>query len=121
MAHSDAGAAEPACGRSAASSSSGRDDCIMRGALGGARRCWLVLTVLLPLWALLSKSFQAADGSFVGLANFQAYFANPALAASICNSVWIAAGQHGDLRAARLRLRLWAHPDLHARRAACSG
>ena len=67
----------------------GRDDWIMRGALvalGG----WLVLTVLLPLWALLSKSFQAGDGSFVGLANFQAYFANPALATSIWNSVWVA-------------------------------
>ena len=40
-------------------------------------------------WALLSKSFQAADGSFVGLANFTTYFANPALANSIWNSVWI--------------------------------
>ena len=68
----------------------GRDDYIMRGAVV-ALALWLVLTVLLPLWALLSKSFQAADGSFVGLANFQAYFANPALATSIGNSVWIAA------------------------------
>src|SRR5262245_49849549 len=46
----------------------GRDDWIMRGALV-ALGVWLVLTVLLPLWSLLSKSFQAADGSFVGLAN----------------------------------------------------
>src|SRR3954468_20349232 len=50
-----------------------RDDLVMRGALL-ALGLWLVLTVLLPLWALLSKSFQAADGSFVGLANFGAYF-----------------------------------------------
>ena len=62
----------------------------MRGALV-ALGLWLVLTVLLPLWALLSKSFQAGDGSFVGLANFQAYFANPALATSIGNSVWVVA------------------------------
>lgn len=66
----------------------GRDDYIMRGAVV-ALALWLVLTVLLPLWALLSKSFQAADGSFIGLANFQAYFGNPALANSIGNSVWI--------------------------------
>ena len=66
----------------------GRDDWIMRAALLGLG-LWLVLTVLLPLWALLSKSFEAADGSFVGLANFQAYFANPALANSIWNSLWI--------------------------------
>lgn len=51
---------------------------------------WLVLTVLLPLGALLIKSLQAADGSFIGLANFAQYFANPALTQSIWNSVWIA-------------------------------
>ena len=66
----------------------GRDDWIMRGALV-ALGVWLVLTVLLPLWALLSKSFQGADGSFVGLANFVAYFANPRLAISIWHSVWV--------------------------------
>ena len=66
----------------------GRDDWIMRGALFGLG-AWLVLTVLLPLWALLSQSFEAADGSFVGLANFQAYFASPTLAASIWNSLWV--------------------------------
>jgi iron(III) transport system permease protein len=66
----------------------GRDDWIMRGAVV-ALGLWLIVTVLLPLWALLSKSFQAADGSFVGLANFQAYFASPALANSIWHSVWV--------------------------------
>ncbi|EJN12646.1 putative 2-aminoethylphosphonate ABC transporter, permease protein [Bradyrhizobium sp. YR681] len=66
----------------------GRDDWIMRGAVV-ALGLWLIVTVLLPLWALLSKSFQATDGSFVGLANFQAYFANPALADSIWHSVWV--------------------------------
>jgi len=67
----------------------GRDDYVMRRAVA-ALALWLVLTVLLPLWALLSKSFQAADGSFTGIANFQAYFANPAPANSIGNSVFIA-------------------------------
>ena len=66
----------------------GHDDWIMRGAVV-ALGLWLIITVLLPVWALLSKSFQAADGSFVGLANFQAYFANPALANSIWHSVWV--------------------------------
>jgi iron(III) transport system permease protein len=66
----------------------GHDDWIMRGAVV-ALGLWLIVTVLLPLWALLSKSFQAADGSFIGLANFQAYFANPALANSIWHSVWV--------------------------------
>ena len=67
----------------------GRDDLLMRGALV-LLALWLAVTVVLPLWALLSKSFQAADGSFAGLANFRAYFANPALATSIGNSLWIA-------------------------------
>ena len=31
---------------------------------------WLAVTIALPLWALLSKSFQNADGGFVGLANY---------------------------------------------------
>ena len=39
---------------------------------GGTGAVARAFTVLLPLWALLSKSFQAADGSFVGLVNFQA-------------------------------------------------
>lgn len=66
----------------------GSDDRMMRGAVV-ALGLWLTLTVLLPLWALLSKAFQAADGSFVGLANFAAYFANPTLAVSIWNSFWV--------------------------------
>jgi len=66
----------------------GQDDWIMRGAVI-VLALWLVITVLLPLWTLLSKSFQAGDGSFVGLANFAAYFANPVLASSILHSLWV--------------------------------
>src|ERR687893_1637169 len=51
---------------------------------------WLVLTIALPLWALLSKSFQNADGQFIGLANYLRYFSTPALFGSIFNSVAVA-------------------------------
>ena len=51
---------------------------------------WLVLTIALPLWTLLSKSFQSTDGHFVGLANYIRYFSTPALFNSIFNSVWVA-------------------------------
>src|SRR3954469_11389907 len=51
---------------------------------------WLLLTIALPLWALLSKSFQNTDGEFVGLANYIHYFSTPALFNSIFNSVWVA-------------------------------
>lgn len=50
----------------------------------------LVLIIALPLWVLLSKSFQDADGQFVGLANYIRYFSTPALFGSIFNSVWVA-------------------------------
>jgi iron(III) transport system permease protein len=51
---------------------------------------WLLITIALPLWALLSKSFQNSSGQFVGLANYIRYFSTPALFNSIFNSVWVA-------------------------------
>lgn len=51
---------------------------------------FLVLSIALPLATLLSKSFQNANGQFVGLANYLTYFRTPALVASLWNSVWIA-------------------------------
>jgi iron(III) transport system permease protein len=51
---------------------------------------WLLLTIALPLWTLLSKSFQNADGQFIGLANYIRYFSTPALFSSIFNSLWVA-------------------------------
>lgn len=51
---------------------------------------WLLITIALPLWALLSKSFQNIDGQFVGLANFATYFSTPTLFNSIFNSLWVA-------------------------------
>src|SRR6185295_18467344 len=51
---------------------------------------WLVLTIALPLWALLSKSFQNSSGGFIGLANYIRYFSTPTLYGSILNSVGVA-------------------------------
>src|SRR3954469_12262339 len=51
---------------------------------------WLVLSIALPLWALLSKSFQNANGEFIGLANYLRYFSTPSLFNSIFNSIGVA-------------------------------
>jgi iron(III) transport system permease protein len=67
-----------------------RDEWVARGAVV-AFALWLTVTVALPLWALLSKSFQNPRGEFVGLANYVAYFSSPALFASFWNSIFVAA------------------------------
>ncbi len=51
---------------------------------------WLILTIALPLWALLSKSFQNSSGAFVGLANYVRYFSTPTLFGSIYNTLGVA-------------------------------
>ena len=58
---------------------------------------WLVaalglFAVLLlgPLYSLLSKSVADGNGAFVGLANFQAYFASGGIARGLSHSLWIA-------------------------------
>ncbi|MBM3557919.1 MAG: putative 2-aminoethylphosphonate ABC transporter permease subunit, partial [Alphaproteobacteria bacterium] len=51
---------------------------------------FLVLFLLVPLWALLSKSFEDKSGAFVGLGNFARYFGTPALFQSVLNSLFIA-------------------------------
>ena len=50
----------------------------------------LVLSLALPLWSMLSKSFDNHDGDFVGVANYAEYFTTPALTYSIQNSLHIA-------------------------------
>jgi iron(III) transport system permease protein len=66
-----------------------RDDLLMRAGI-----ClligWLLLTLILPLWWLLSKSFQNQNGEFIGLANYLRYFSTPSLFASVWNSLFIA-------------------------------
>src|SRR3989440_7199395 len=51
---------------------------------------WLFLSIALPLWALLSKSFQNQNGEFVWLANYIRYFSTPSLFNSIFNSIGVA-------------------------------
>ena len=68
----------------------GRDDLVMRGGLLLVT-AWLGVAVVLPLWALLSKSVQGPDGQFVGLANFAAYIGTPALSSSVWSSLLVAA------------------------------
>jgi iron(III) transport system permease protein len=51
---------------------------------------WLLVTLLLPLWTLLTKSFENRDGEFIGLANYLQYFSTPALFVSVWNSLFIA-------------------------------
>jgi iron(III) transport system permease protein len=67
-----------------------RDELVMR-ALIVLLGLWLIVTVALPLWVLLQKSFQNADGAFVGLANYARYVSTPSLLASFWNSLFIAA------------------------------
>ena len=62
-----------------------RDDWIMRGSMI-AIGVFLVVAVILPLYAMLSKSFEDSEGSFVGLANYIEYFSTPSLFYSIYNS-----------------------------------
>ena len=66
-----------------------RDDWLMRGGIC-LMIVWLGITLILPLWWLLSKSFQNQDGQFVGLANYIQYFSTPALFASVWNSLFVA-------------------------------
>ena len=56
----------------------GTEGWIMRAGLAGLG-LYLTLTVVLPLYALLSKSFENKAGDFIGLANYVRYFAEPAL------------------------------------------
>ncbi len=50
---------------------------------------FLVVCVLLPLYSMLSKSFENADGDFIGLANYADYFSTPALFLSAINSLYV--------------------------------
>jgi iron(III) transport system permease protein len=67
----------------------GRDALLMR-LLMAVIGLYLVVTLALPLYAILSKSVQAKDGSFIGLVNYAQYFATPALSYSVWNSLTVA-------------------------------
>ncbi len=65
-----------------------RDDIVMRAGLV-LLIGWMLVTLVLPLWALLSKSFQNQNGEFVGLANYLLYFTTPSLFDSVWNSLYV--------------------------------
>ncbi len=50
---------------------------------------FLVLTILLPLYSMLSKSFEDAEGNFVGFANYAEYFSTPELVSSVEHTLTI--------------------------------
>jgi iron(III) transport system permease protein len=50
-----------------------------------------LIIVVLPLYALLSQSFEDKAGHFVGLDNFINYAKDPILRQSVLNSLWVAA------------------------------
>jgi len=65
-----------------------REEWGMRAGLG-LLALYLALTIAIPLFMLLRKCVEDADGNFVGLANFTKYFADPALSLSFENSFFI--------------------------------
>ena len=50
---------------------------------------FLLFFIVLPLYTLMSKSFENRNGDFVGLANYLEYFSTPALFLSAVNSLYI--------------------------------
>jgi len=64
------------------------EDWVMRLILLGIA-IYLLVAIVLPLYAILSKSFENADGGFIGLANYVKFFSTPALAWSIENSFFV--------------------------------
>ncbi|MGH8691512.1 MAG: putative 2-aminoethylphosphonate ABC transporter permease subunit, partial [Burkholderiales bacterium] len=49
----------------------------------------LALFLLAPMAAIFMRAVQDNDGNYVGLVHFANYFATPALARSVWNSVWV--------------------------------
>ncbi|MCE7729524.1 putative 2-aminoethylphosphonate ABC transporter permease subunit [Vibrio campbellii] len=62
-----------------------RDNLVLFGLLAGLSTM-MVLFILMPLWAMLTKSMQNANGEFVGLANFATYFSSSSLWVSVGNT-----------------------------------
>ncbi|WP_104035817.1 putative 2-aminoethylphosphonate ABC transporter permease subunit [Vibrio jasicida] len=62
-----------------------RDNLVLFGLLAGLSTM-MVLFILMPLWTMLTKSVQNANGEFVGLANFATYFSSSSLWVSVGNT-----------------------------------
>ena len=65
-----------------------RDDWLMRGCMV-VIGIFLLFFIVLPLYTLMSKSFENRNGDFVGLVNYLEYFSTPALFLSAVNSLYI--------------------------------
>ncbi len=65
------------------------EDWVMRGGLL-LLGLYLVISLLIPLYTVLAKSFQNEQGVFIGLAHYISYFSDPALSVSISHSLFIA-------------------------------
>jgi iron(III) transport system permease protein len=65
-----------------------RDDLIQGGGLV-IMTVFLIGAMLLPLYWILSKSFEDADKNFVGLANYVRYFSTPAMVTSAEHTIVI--------------------------------
>ena len=64
------------------------DDHIQAGGLA-LLAIGLLVAIFLPLYAMLSKSFQDAEGNFTGLANYREYFGTPTLVTSAQHTLTI--------------------------------
>ena len=64
------------------------EDWLMRAVLVGIA-LYLFVSIVLPLYAILSKSVENADGAFIGLDNYVKFFSTPALFWSIQNSLTV--------------------------------
>ena len=65
-----------------------RDDLIQGGGLV-ILAIFLLVVMLLPLYAMLSRSFQDEDRNFIGFANYLEYFSTPALVISAQHTMTI--------------------------------
>jgi len=65
-----------------------RDDLIQGGGLA-AMAAFLIVSMLLPLLWIFSKSFEDSDGNFLGLANYVKYFGTPSLVTSAEHTITI--------------------------------
>lgn len=50
---------------------------------------YIFIALAFPMYAILSKSFENKDGTFIGFENYQSYFENSSLVYSIYNSLFI--------------------------------
>ena len=55
----------------------------------GIAATYILVSLALPMYAILSKSIENKDGIFIGLENYKYYFSNPSLFYSIYNSLYV--------------------------------